>query len=64
MPKTKRLAAKVLPAHKAALEQMAQDEDASEAAVIRRLIRAEAQRRGLWPATQEQVIPEESGVAA
>jgi hypothetical protein len=54
MPKTERLAAKVLPAHKDALEQMARSEDTSEAAIIRRLIRAEAQRRGLWPVTRDQ----------
>ena len=54
MLKTERLAVKVLPAHKLALAHIAQAEDVSEAAVVRRLIRAEAERRHLWfddPAT-------------
>ncbi len=46
--KTERFGAKVTPAHKLALERMAQAEDLSAAAVLRRLIRQEAERRGLW----------------
>lgn len=53
-PKTIRLSVKVLPAHKAALTQLAQNDDTSAAAIMRRLIRAEAQRRGLWPHTTQQ----------
>jgi hypothetical protein len=48
MLKTERLVVKVLPAHKAALARMAQADDLSEAAVVRRLIRAEAERRHIW----------------
>jgi hypothetical protein len=48
MLKTERLAVKVLPAHKRALARIAQLEDVSEAAIVRRLIRAEAERRNLW----------------
>lgn len=48
MLKTERLAVKVLPAHKKALERIAQVEDVSEAAIVRRLIRAEAERRCVW----------------
>jgi hypothetical protein len=48
MLKTERLAVKVLPAHKLALARIAQVEDTSEAAIVRRLIRAEAERRHIW----------------
>lgn len=48
MLKTERLAIKVLPAHKLALARLAQIEDISEAAILRRLIRAEAERRAVW----------------
>ena len=57
MLKTERLTMKVLPAHKAALEQIAQTEDTSEAAIVRRLIRREAERRGLWPSGQGHSVP-------
>lgn len=42
---------KVLPAHKEALERIAQQEDTSAAAIMRRLIRREALSRGVWPAS-------------
>jgi hypothetical protein len=48
MLKTERIAAKVLPAHKAALARIASIEDVSEATIVRRLIRAEAERRHVW----------------
>jgi len=48
MMKTERIAVKVLPAHKLALARIAQTEDVSDAAVVRRLIRAEAERRHVW----------------
>jgi predicted RNA polymerase sigma factor len=48
MLKTERLAVKVLPAHKLALARIAQAEDTSEATIVRRLIRAEAERRHVW----------------
>jgi hypothetical protein len=49
MEKTERLTVKVLPAHKQALEQIALSEDTSSAAIMRRLIRSEAVKRGVWP---------------
>ena len=48
MRKRERIALLVLPAHKAALARIAQAEDISRAAVVRRLIRAEAERRHIW----------------
>ena len=48
MLKTEKIAVKVAPAHKLALERLARVEDVSEAAVVRRLIAAEARRVGLW----------------
>ena len=56
MLKTEKIAVKVAPAHKLALERLARVEDMSEAAVVRRLIAAEARRVGLWfddPASAE-----------
>lgn len=60
MLKTERLAVKVLPAHKQVLACIAQTEDTSEAAIVRRLIRSEAEKRGLWPVPQGQ--PQREGV--
>jgi len=53
MLKSKRLTVKVLPSDKEAIEQMAQAEGEPVAVIVRRLIRQEAQRRGLLepPAT-------------
>jgi hypothetical protein len=48
MLKTERLSVKILPAHKLALARIAQVEGTSEAATVRRLIRAEAERRHIW----------------
>ncbi len=53
MERTERLSVTVLPEHKAALEHIAEQEDTSAAAIMRRLIRSEATRRGLWPPTQQ-----------
>ena len=64
MEKSERLAVKVLPAHKAALEQIAQTEDTSEAAIVRRLIRREAERRGLWPSGQGHSVSQGVGGTA
>jgi hypothetical protein len=47
-----------------ALQQIAQDEALSAAAVMRRLIIHEARRRGLWPAIKAEGVlssPEYSG---
>ena len=55
MGKSERLpvTACLLPAHKAVLEQLAQVEDTSAATIVRRLIRAEGERRGIWPIVGE-----------
>lgn len=50
MPKTERLGVLVTPLEKAAVQKLAEAEGGlSQAALIRRLIRREAQRLGLWP---------------
>jgi predicted transcriptional regulator len=55
MTKSERLTVKVLPAHKQALERIAEQEETSSAAIMRRLIRREAERVGVWPgSTQTQ----------
>ena len=57
--KTERLSFKVLASQKAIMERMAQAEGEPIAVVMRRLIRAEAQRRGLWPTTPASETEEE-----
>jgi len=52
MLKTERLTIKVLPDQKAALESMAESEGEPVAVVLRRLIRTEAQRRGLLASSE------------
>jgi len=37
------------PLEKSALEALAEHDDGSQAAIVRRLVRSEAERRGLWP---------------
>jgi hypothetical protein len=54
MLKTERLTLRVLAAHKMALERMAQTEGEPVAVVLRRLIRAEAERKGVWPVKNGQ----------
>jgi hypothetical protein len=49
MFKSERLTVKVLPTDKTVVQQIAQAEGESVAAVVRRLIRQEARRQGLWP---------------
>lgn len=62
MLKTYRLTVKLTPAHKLALGQLAKLEDESVAALVRRLIRAEAQQRGFWtkPIEVGNSIPDEN----
>jgi hypothetical protein len=48
MLKTERLAVQVLPSHKLALRFLASAEDVSEAAIVRRLIRREAEAKHVW----------------
>ncbi|MHB0858022.1 MAG: hypothetical protein ACYC5M_10700 [Anaerolineae bacterium] len=43
------LAVRVPPSHKAALATLAQLEAESIATIVRRIIRVEAMRRGVWP---------------
>ena len=69
MDRTERLSLLVLPAHKRAVEAMARAEGESMAAIVRRLIHAEAQRRGLWfpltgqaPAGEAALSDEEMGL--
>ena len=63
MSRTVRLTVKVLVSHKAALERLAEEEDTSAAAVVRRLVRAEAERRGVWP-TPGTTLQQNAGGAA
>lgn len=56
----KTLVVKVLPVHKEAVQRMAQEDGEPMAVFVRRLIRAEAQRRGLWPVPQAQGEPQEA----
>lgn len=44
-----KLTVKVLPAHRAALDAMAEQEQEPVSVLLRRLIRTEAERRGVWP---------------
>lgn len=51
-------------AEKSALEALAEHDDGSQAAIIRRLVRSEAERRGLWPSVQEHATPAQPAVRA
>lgn len=56
MPKTERLGVLVTPLEKAAVQKLAEVEGGlSQAALIRRLIRREARRQGLWPTAKKAV---------
>ncbi len=44
------------PKEKAALEALAEEESASQAAVLRRLIRQLAKRRGVWPSSDGKPV--------
>lgn len=48
-----RFAVLLRPTERAALRELAQQVDRSEGATVRLLIRAEAERRGMWPAVNE-----------
>jgi predicted DNA-binding protein len=61
MSKTERLSIKLLPEQKAALESLAQREGEPVAVVLRRLIRAEAQRAGLLTAEPLSTIAPREG---
>ena len=45
-------------AHKEALRRLAEDEGEPMAAIVRRLIRGEARRRGVWPQKHQAGEPE------
>jgi len=47
--RTQRLNVRILPAHKAALEELAKREGEAVAVVVRNLIKDAARERGLWP---------------
>jgi hypothetical protein len=51
---TKTLTFMMKPDEKAALEALADEDSASQAAVLRRLIRNFAQQRGVWPSADGQ----------
>jgi len=56
MLKTERLGVLVTTLEKAALQRLAEAEGGlSQAALVRRLIRREAQRQGLWPTAKKAV---------
>ena len=58
MEKTERFGLVLTPAELAALQRLADsDGGLSSAAVIRRLIRQEAQRRGVWPDLVDGTTP-------
>lgn len=48
---------RILPAHRRALAALARMEEESMAATIRRLIRLEAKKRGVWPPKEAQSCP-------
>jgi hypothetical protein len=52
------------PEEREALDRLARAEFRPVKEQVRALVRAEAERRGLWPAAQEQGIPVEPGVPA
>lgn len=54
--KTVRLTVQVLPTHKRILERIAQTEGEPVAVVVRRLIRLEGQKRGLWLALKANQV--------
>lgn len=56
---TQTLVVQVAPAHKATLRALAQQNAEPMAVVVRRLIREEAERRGLWPLAEPPERPQE-----
>ncbi len=64
MVKSEKLGIKVLPKHKWALEEMAALEGEPMAAVLRRLIRSEAERLGLWECSDPEPAVGKDGEAA
>jgi len=57
METRERISVQVLPTQKRALAQMAQSDGESMSVLMRRLIVAEARRRGFWPPLPEKVMP-------
>jgi hypothetical protein len=60
---TERLALNVLRRDKEALRRLAAREGEAMAVVVRRLIRNEAQRHGLWKSTESQGVDQDREVA-
>ena len=56
MRRDRRLPVVLSKRERQALQQIAQDEALSAAAVLRRFIIHEARRRGLWPATKAEGV--------
>lgn len=50
MEQPTKLTIKLLPTHREAVENLARAEQEPVSVIVRRLIKAEAQRQGLWPA--------------
>lgn len=50
MAKVEELTVYLLPAHRLVLQTLARREAKTPGAVVRRLIQAEGERQGLWPA--------------
>lgn len=48
------------PTEKATLEALAEHDDGSQAAIIRRLLRSEAERRGLWPGAEKKLANQQA----
>ncbi len=57
--RTQTLVVQVTPAHKATLQAMAEQNAEPMAVVVRRLIREEAERRGMWPLQGATERPQE-----
>lgn len=63
--KDERLGLVLTSTEKAALQKLAAAEGGlSQSATVRRLVRVEAERRGLWPSVQEHATPAQPAVRA
>lgn len=61
MVKTAMISTRALPEEKAALQAIARQERRPPAAMLRELIRKEAQERGLWPPAGSAPSPRAGG---
>ncbi len=60
MERRERIAILLLPAHRKAIERIAEADGEPMSVVLRRLVREEARERGLWPEAQAQGQPQEA----